>query len=439
MSLADRAESFIKQADETGRALDQLLENEVSESHTEPAQPRWPQIDSAAFHGLAGDVVRTIEPHSEADPVALLVQFMTAFGNAVGRGPYFQVESDHHYPNLFAVMTGDSSKSRKGTSWGRIRRLFEIADDNWADECTESGLSSGEGLVWRLRDPVDEDDPGVNDKRLMVIESEFAGVLRVLGRQGNTLSRMIRDAWDRGTLGSMTKNARTTAENVHVSIVGHITADELRRYLDRTEAANGFSNRFIYVAVRRSKYLPFGGDLKDGDLQMLARRLSVALGNACRMDAVSMSDDAKETWRSVYPELSEGQPGLMGAITGRAEAQVIRLALVYALCDGVEVIGRDHLMAALALWDYAEESARYIWGQTLGDPIADEIQRELDKAAPDGLTRTDLLHHFKRHKSAAQIGRALDLLHQHRRAYPEKRAGQGRPVEVWFAGGGGHG
>src|SRR6185369_15445845 len=35
---------------------------------------QWPVIDDAAFHGLAGEVVRTIEPHSEADPVALLLQ-----------------------------------------------------------------------------------------------------------------------------------------------------------------------------------------------------------------------------------------------------------------------------------------------------------------------------------------------------------------------------
>jgi hypothetical protein len=52
----------------------------------------WPRIDHAAFHGLAGDVVRTIEPHSEADPVAILIQVLAFVGNVIGRGPYYQVE-----------------------------------------------------------------------------------------------------------------------------------------------------------------------------------------------------------------------------------------------------------------------------------------------------------------------------------------------------------
>lgn len=79
----------------------------------------WPApIAEAAYHGLAGEVVRTIEPHTEADPVALLVQFLAAFGSCLGRGPHYQVEGDAHHANLYAVLVGDSSKARKGTSWG---------------------------------------------------------------------------------------------------------------------------------------------------------------------------------------------------------------------------------------------------------------------------------------------------------------------------------
>jgi hypothetical protein len=32
----------------------------------------WPQLDPAALHGLAGQIVESIEPHSEAAPAALL-------------------------------------------------------------------------------------------------------------------------------------------------------------------------------------------------------------------------------------------------------------------------------------------------------------------------------------------------------------------------------
>ena len=75
-------------------------------------------------------------------------------------------------------------------------------------------------------------------------ESEFASVLRVSGRDGNTLSPVMRNAWDSGNLRILTKNNPVQASEAHISIIGHITRDELLRYMDNTEAANGFANRF---------------------------------------------------------------------------------------------------------------------------------------------------------------------------------------------------
>jgi len=414
--------------------------------------PTWPDaIDPAAFHGLAGDVVHMIEPHTEADPVALLVQFLAATGNCIGRRAYFAVESDKHYPNLYGVIVGETSKARKGTSWGRIRTVFELVDDSWTRMCIHSGLSSGEGLIWAVRDPIYgrertgkgsdartmemEQDPGVTDKRLFVIESEFANVLRVITRQGNTLSRVIRDGWDRGDLATMTKNSPARATGAHISIVGHITADELRRYLDRTEAASGFANRFLYVCVRRSRCLPHGGVLDEPAMKSLAERLALAIGDAQNLGEVKMDAEASAAWERVYPDLSEGQPGLLGAILGRAEAQVVRLALVYALLDGNTQIRLPHLKAALALWSYSETSARYVFGATLGDPVADEIVRALAQVGDQGLTRTEISRALGNHRSGVQLGRALDLLVQLNRAHCKTVETNGRPAEVWYAGG----
>src|SRR5262249_1032754 len=39
----------------------------------------WPTLAQEAFHGLAGTIVNTIAPHSEADPVALLMQLLEYF------------------------------------------------------------------------------------------------------------------------------------------------------------------------------------------------------------------------------------------------------------------------------------------------------------------------------------------------------------------------
>jgi hypothetical protein len=81
-----------------------------------PQPPQWPLLDDAALHGVLGEIVRTLEPETEADPFGILLSLLVVFGNAVGRGPHFPIEGDHHHTNLFAVMVGDSSRGRKGTS-----------------------------------------------------------------------------------------------------------------------------------------------------------------------------------------------------------------------------------------------------------------------------------------------------------------------------------
>src|SRR5262249_48768290 len=83
-----------------------------------PGESAWPELEHDAFHGLAGQLVRILDPHTEADRAAILVQFLVAFGNAVGRGPHFITEADRHGTNLFAVFVGETAKGRKGTSWG---------------------------------------------------------------------------------------------------------------------------------------------------------------------------------------------------------------------------------------------------------------------------------------------------------------------------------
>jgi hypothetical protein len=101
---------------------------------------------------------------------------------------------------------------------------------------------------------------------------------------------------------------------------------------------------------------------------------------------------------------------LDGHHTARAEAQVVRLAMLYALLDEKAQIDMPHLLAALALWEYAEASARHVFGSSLGDPIADEILRAVRAAGQDGMTRTQIRDLFKRNCSAERIGAALDLL-----------------------------
>ena len=406
------------------------------------AYSAYPKIDKAAFYGLAGDIVRKIEPHTESDRVALLVQTLAAAGNVIGRLPHYQVESDQHRGNLFAVLVGDSAKSRKGTSWGRIRSIAKIADETWCADRIKGGLSSGEGFINEVRDPVEKYDtkekrseivdPGITDKRLMIVEPEFAGAVSVADRHGNTLSPLIRQAWDGNKLATLTRNSPLTATGAHISIIGHITIDELRARLSRTDMANGFANRFLFALIRRSKELPFGGNLTDSEILHLGECLKSAIDKAKPVGRLSMTEKARSKWAAVYSDLSAAQPGLLGAVIARAEAQTVRLALIYALLDGSNQIDGPHLEAALALWEYCELSAVHIFGSAIGDPIADEILRAL-QASSDGMTRTAINNLFSRHQSRDRIGAALQLLLTKGRARQGTKETDGRPVEIWFA------
>ncbi|MDW8259726.1 MAG: hypothetical protein RML32_09815 [Gammaproteobacteria bacterium] len=428
------------------RALDEREPQPIAREPTPAEKRELPRLDDRALYGLPGEIVRAIEPDTEADPAALLVQTLVAFGALVGRGPHYRVEGDEHHSNLFALLVGETARARKGTSWGRIREIFSRVP---APPRVVEGLSSGEGLKWQVRGPIRrierdkagfatevEVDPGVADKRLLVVESEFAQVLKQAARAGNTLSPTVRCAWDSGQLATLTKNDPVTATGAHICIIGHVTEHELRAELTATDSANGFANRFIFVFCRRSKVLPFGGrPLADEVAEDFAQRIARAAAKARTLGAVPMTDAAREIWRAVYPTLSAGHPGLLGAVTARAEAQCVRLALVYALMDGAEAIDRPHLLAALALWEYAEGSARVIFGDALGDPVADEILRALRAAGKAGLTRTQIRDLFRRHQSAERIGAALELLARLGLAGRETRAdGAGRPSEVWRCG-----
>jgi hypothetical protein len=267
-------------------------------------------MDPAAYHGLAGDVVSTILPHTEADPVALLLQFLVSFGNAVGRARHYLVEQTAHHGNLFAVLVGDTSKARRGTSADRVQPILAAADPTWSTDCVKAGMSSGEGVIFHVRDEsyamrrgVPElVDLGIADKRLLLQEHEFFRVLAVMKREGNTLSGVIRDAWDgRERLQTLTKQSPVKATNACISIMAHITVEELRGMLDETAMANGFANRFLYACVKRSKLLPFGGALSLETIKRLGDATQATINAAQqRTDAISMSEPAQARWCEEY-------------------------------------------------------------------------------------------------------------------------------------------
>lgn len=388
-----------------------------------------------AFQGLAGEIVRKIAPHTEADLAAILVQLLAACGNAIGRGPGFQIEASRHHANLFVGIVGKTAAARKGTSLGQALHLVRQADPQWATRI-KSGASSGEGLIWKVRDPSEgtgkqPDDPGADDKRLFIVETELASPLERMGIAGNTLSPVLRQAWDGEKLDTLVKTSRATATNAHLSLVGHITVEELQRKLTATEQVNGFANRFLWVFAERSQLLPRGGDIGSVDWSAILKRLKKVLRATSRRD-FDMTDGAWRLWDAVYPALSTPPPGMLGAATARGPAQVRRLALIYAVLGGVRKVSEEHLRAALAVWLYSADSSALLFGTSLGDPVADAILRWL-RANPAGMTRGEIHDAASRHWSAAEMDGALERVADHGLAHCEAESTGGRPAHRWIA------
>ncbi len=433
------------------RELDPLTQDPVSETSPDTAltastaypareDASWPKpLRGSAHHGTAGQLVSIVAPHTEADPAAILIQFLVAFGNLIGRSVYFLAEAHRHHPNLFAALVGETSKARKGSSKRHVMDVLHRVEASWAVSRQQSGLVSGEGLIWHVRDP-SKDDNGVDDKRLFLVEEEFSSVLRIMRRPENTLSPVLRQAWDSGDLQTLAKNSPAKATGAHVSLVGHSTVEDVNKHLDRTEIANGFANRFLWILVKRAQVLPDGGQLDPEELDHVVQKLK-AVAEFWKKVTRKTEDDglqlernpeARQLWHDVYESLSSGKPGVLGAVISRSEAQVMRIALIYAVLDQSRVIRKEHLEAGLAVWHYCEESARFVFGESLGNRIAERILAQL-RCRPNGMTRNDIREFLQRNVSAAETTVALALLQKLGLARMRKEPTPGRPAERWFA------
>lgn len=425
--------------------------------HSPLAVAPYPRpISDAGFYGLAGNYIRFIERHTEADPNFMLLYFLGALGNVIGRGPHVRAGGDKHYTNLYVCAVGSTARGRKGSASGPVERLFELVDPAWRKNIKAGGLSSGEGVIYAVHDAirghVKGDDgyadtiiePEIEDKRLFIRQSELHGALQSMRRTGSILSAVLRDGWDRGELNTLTRNAPLRASNAHISIVAGITVEELRRNMS-DEIDNGFANRFLWCCSRQSRFLPSGGDLFGLDLSRFQRDFALVVDTAKGERHVPRDAAADELWgrdgedHGMYVELCADRPGLFGVATARAAAQVLRLSLIYALLDQKDKISAQHLRAARAVWQYCEDSARYIFGEGLGNPIADEILAAL-RGRPTGLNRVQIRGLFGGHRTSGEIGAALAELA--RLELAEGRQAQtsdrGRPAEIWFARNGAH-
>lgn len=404
----------------------------------------WPVLYPLALHGVAGEIVRSVAPHTEADPAALLVQLLATFGAIVGRDPHIIVGNDEHPTILHPLIVGRTSSGAKGTSTGVIKAIVRLADKDFLSLNTVSGLSSDAGLIERVSDPVMDINkkgeeivvnPGTLDKRLLVLESEYGSVLARGRRETNPLPQVIRQAWDGDDLRTLNRKANSlTATRPHIVIIGHVTPGEFRSGLRSSDVFGGSVNRLLICLSRRSRLHTRFGNIPEGVLQYVADKFKFAIENAQGRDRLTFTDQFWLAWDQAYPELVRDRAdSAAAAASSRAVPTVLRLALIYALMDNVDQIDAPHLAAAMDLWCYCEHSVKWLFSsyeaeqeQTVGNELANFI-REGGEA---GRTRTEIYSDlYQRHKTSAEISAELVPLVHDGIIFEEKsKPSQGRAI-----------
>jgi len=403
----------------------------------------WPDPPrNECLYGLPGEVVNMLSPYCEGDNMAILTNHIVYFGNIVGRKPYFQVGATKHYLNEYVGQVGKTSKSRKGTANDMVYAIYEIIDEAWTKN-TAPGLSSGEGLIAAVADEIKKTKinkkgvleeiilvEGVEDKRLLVVEQELAGVFQVMNRQGNTLSALIRTAYDRGNLRTLTKNSPIKATDAHISIIGHTTDIELQQTMTDREKANGIGNRFFWICVRRSKVLPNCPVVPNEVLNELAKKIKDAVLFATIISKMQFSLDGLNFWERLYPVLTTEKPGILGAITSRAEVHVLRWSMSYALQDLSIEIRPEHIDAALAAWEFSENSCKYLFGSKAANTIEAEILQALKKKK--SLSMSEIRDLFERNLPSVVYKKALKNLYEAGLVGFIQEKTAGRNKVLWF-------
>lgn len=390
-----------------------------------------PRPDPACLYGLVGDVAQAGSNNTEANPFAIAAAMLAYLGTAVGRGPFMPIGDDWNHARLFMVHVGRSSRGRKGTAKKliyRINNAVKTLDEYLVPQVHRGGLSTREGLALMIHDGYKDgknEVPAIEDKRLLVVESEFANILHQSKRDGNTLSAALRDAWDGTSIRPAVKTCRVWASDPHIGIIGDVTPSELRELMHARELTNGFANRFIFFWAEGDKVLPFPQYTPKHVVEALGDRVAHILrfaGADRHVDKDVMRMEFSHEAASLYARLYRGELRDRSAgehITGlldRRAPVLLRLAMLFALTDQTNVIAVNHINAAMAWVRYWVDSVKFIFQSAVDEAGAaattDIAQRIVTYLATQGqATRTELTKGcFCGHVSKAALDKALDEL-----------------------------
>lgn len=417
-----------------------------------------PTPDRACFYGLVGEVAKEGSEGTETNPIAIAANFIAYLSAAIGRMPFLAVGNTNHHTRLFVLHVGRSGRGRKGDAVSLVTRIDEAVracGPGLAPQVHRGGLSTREGLAALIHDGYrvgSHEVAPVTDKRLWVIESEFANVLQQSRRGGNTLSAALRDCWDGVDLKPATKTNRVHASAPHVCLSAAISPAELLMLVQRRDLLNGFVNRFMMIWGERTQIEPFPRRAPQARVDALASRVIDVLDFIqpradCESETVlmTMSDGARRLYAELYQSELNQDAGstLMESLMERRAPMLLRLAMLFALSDRQWCIGQDHIEAASAWARYAGHSANFVLAGSKGSPAQAQVTWAAERisaflAAKGSASRRDLVVNcFGRHQPAAIVDAAIAHLMQrdHAGARLEIQArspvGPGRPATIY--------
>lgn len=390
----------------------------------QPPQQALPQPDEAMFHGVLGEIVKSVDPYTEASQPAVLIHLLAGCGAMIGRGPHMVAGFAKHPPSIWALVVGGTSLGAKGTADMTARTFLSAADDEFIAARLLPALSTGEGLIHQVRDPEMGDDgtvidAGAPDKRLFVVLPEFRTVMAQAKRDSNTISPTLRLAWDSPWILSVpNRNTPYKATAAHIIMIAHVTPGEFRARIDPAEIAGGLLNRYLIIYSRSSKDLPDEPVYPEDDLRAYGKRLREAINEARGLGEkrVQMTSAARELWKDSYSALknptgarSEDEEGIIASAVVRARPHVLRMALTYALLDQRQIVDREHMAAALALWRYSLDSARWLF--RAANPDLARLRDFIDEAGAAGRSRDQIANDlFAKHIKKDELDRILAQL-----------------------------
>lgn len=331
-----------------------------------------PKLLPVATYGILGEIIEEACKNTEAVPSTVAINILARFAASIGRTAHIQIGNQVRYLNFNALIVGPTSKGRKGTSAEVPAQLFRLAEQLNGiytlplQEVTS--LSTGEGLIRLVRDPQFDDesgkciDKGIADKRLLCDISEFAGTLTVAARKENTLSAVLRDAFDGRTLSVTTKTTPNRSTGSHIVVIGSIPEYELVKCLSNTDIANGLANRFGMFYSTRNKLVADPRPVPPEKMQEFAEVLRQAAVMAAHHGLVQMDEEAIEAWESYYQAMNEDtHEPVIGKLLGREELYTRIFAALLALLNRQTVVTTLYLEAARAWCDYWRQSLNFIF------------------------------------------------------------------------------